>query len=1055
MRRRSLAALVGAALAGTALTAPTATAVVGTTYYISDRAGCSDTGPGTSPEQPWCGFGPANAFDFGPGDQLLLERGSSFSDGLTFNDSGTADAPITIGAYGTGVRPRITDSTSKTGLTLTNVDHVRVRDLDVGSKTDTGKSRMTYGVRLDYNTPGHQDVEFSDISVHDNSNVGLLVTNAGPYTLTDSVLDGLRVTRVESSHNAHGILTRSLTSPTDLPADPGPGTAGENAFIHAVFDRLYLHDDDGNNPGPTPTQVGNGCPDALALGRVQDAIVMNSIFDDEVSCRTTYGTAGIYLGGVHRLLITNNLFVNTPNTMNPDMVAIDHEIRTSNVEIRGNYFGNNYGGAIEYLAIHGARDVHTANVTADNAFAGNGGGSRIPYPAGASVGQLGGSVPVHAAVDGNLYSEPHAFLEAKFGGTTANFTVSDNIEIADPGDLHNAAAEYGTESGWGAQRLTSEWQDLPRDQATGDYHDGTAGVDRFTLTAGEAAAVARTWTVPHDGVITIRGNALTTTGAAAVRVTIGNRTLLQRAVSATQDQPTSVDDLRVRAGEQIRFEASGDGTVSWAPSIGYSAATRSSDPAGEWTFSVNGDTQGWHSDDKLTVTRGKLEVTGAGSTTTLRSPANLGIDAADHRSIHARMLNSTPATQGVLTFRTSTGRTGHEAFAVNAAQPQGITVGYTDYVIPLTDNPDWRDRIDQISLEFAGADGTISVDSVSFAAAPKYSWDFAAADGWRINPDNSCPAAGTPAAQLSPAIDNSTGTFVKHADIVWSTARAQSFQVPSGSLARLDLWAYKTGTPASCLFLQVVRLDDKNQIADWLFTGAVPAAQVSAAGGFVTINPNLHGLDPQATYAVLVSAPYLTPGGSTYGIGYNDQGLYPSGGEFYTVDSGALLRGPEASRKRSLRFRTFSSAEVVQEPDKTMPVAVADGKLTAKTGYEPMLYSPAGLGIDAGEHRYVRIRMNNPENRPTAYLLFTTTEHPRFDRPATGWPQRNEDGGKGLTFALTPGAGYVEYVLDMADVPGWTGTVDQLLVQPLNRWSYRIGSLSMTWTGGIDYVRVD
>ncbi|HEY3558983.1 MAG TPA: right-handed parallel beta-helix repeat-containing protein [Kribbella sp.] len=1047
MRRRTLAVTLSTALVVTALAVPSAEAgSTSQTFYISNRAGCSDTGAGTSTAQPWCGFEPANAKDLVPGDQLLLERGSSFAAGLVMAASGTAEAPIVIGAYGNGARPKITDSASGTGLTLTDSSHVQVRDLDIGSKTDAGKSRMTYGIRLDYNTPAHQDVEFSDLFVHDNRAVGLMITNAGPYTTTGSVLDGLRVTRVESAHNAHGILTRSLTTPSDLPETPGPGTSGENVLTHAVLDGLYLHDDDNNNPGPTPAQIDSGCPDGLSLGRLQDSILMNSILDNEASCRTTNGTAGIYLAGVHRLLITNNLFVNTPDTASPDKVAIDHEIRTAEVEIRGNYFGNNYGGGIEYLAIHGARDVHVGNVTADNAFAGNGGGARIPYPAGASVGQLGNSVPVRATIAGNLYSEPYAFLAAKFGGTTAPFTIGDNLEIADPADLHNAAAEFGTSSGWTAERLTSQWNELT----------SLAGiVDRFTLTPGNAAAVARTWTAPHDGVVNIRGNALTTSGTATIRVTTGNRTLLRTAVSTTQDEPTSIDDLRVRAGDRIRFEASGNGTVSWVPSIGYSARTRSSDAAGEWTFSVNGDAQGWHSDDPTTVSRGKLTLTGKGATTTLRSPAGLGIDAAKRRSVRVRMLNSTAATQGVLTFRTSTGQTGRQPFDVNAAQPQGITVGYTDYLIPVSSNAQWAGRIDQLSLEFTGANGTISIDRIAAGAAPQYSWDFSNDDGWKVDPDNSCPSAGTPAAHLSPAVDNSNGSFTKHSDVAWTFDRLQSFRVVSGSLARLDLWAYRTGAPSGCLFLQVVELDDKNQIADRLFTGAIPAGQVSTDGGFVSIHPNLRGLDPNARYGVLVSAPYQAPGGATYGIGYNDQGLYPSGGEFYSVDAGALLRGPEASARRSLRFRTFSSADVVKEPDELVPGTVADGKLTATTGYEPMIYSPSGLGINADAHRYVRIRMNNPQNRAQAYLLFTTTADPEFDHPATGWPPKNEEGGKGIAFALQPGAGYVEYVLDLAAVPGWNGTVDQLLIQPLNRWNYRLGSAAMTWTGGIDYVRVD
>ncbi|NIK61555.1 right-handed parallel beta-helix repeat-containing protein [Kribbella shirazensis] len=1057
MNRRRILGLVGliaaGLIAGPAVAPPALAETTGQDHYVSNRAGCSDDGPGTAPDRPWCGFAPVAAHDFQPGDQLLLERGASFAEGLVFDDSGSAEAPITIGAYGSGPRPKITNSATKIGMVLKDASHVRVRDLDIGSTTN-GKATMTYGIQANYASLGHSDVIFEDLFLHDNRWLGLLVASSAVHTTTDTVLEGLVIRRVEGTRNAHTLATTSYTSPTDLPKPVVPGKAGENVFRNVVLDRLYLHDDNNNNPVPTPGMVDSGCPDGLALQKATNVVLMNSIFDNEASCRTTTGTAALYLGSVRQVLIANNLFVNTPNTENPDMVAIDHEARTSEVEIRGNYFGNNYGGGLEYLAIHGANDFHADGVVADNVFTGNGGGALIPYPAGGSVGQLGDDIPIAAAVTGNLHSEPHAFVEAKLGGDTSRFTIKDNVEIGDPGDLYHAGSGFADDQAWGQRRLTAGgWRALPFDEASQSYRAGESSIDRFTLTSGDALAVARTWTAPKAGVLNLRGLGIAVEGAARLAITLNGKPVAEGSVAADRSWTSTVEDLRVAAGDVIGFEARG-GTVSWAPGIGYSAAARATDPAGSWTFSVNGDRQGWTSDDPAVVRRGKLEVAGAGATTELRSTSQLGIDVTDRGAVRISALNRTAATDGVIDFVTADGRKGRQEFVLNAAQPKGLTDAYTDYLVPMRD-PHWRGKITKLTITLHNAVGPVSIDSIAFDRAPQHAWEFGAADGWTIDPDVSCPSVGTPARTQTPAVDNSEGTFTKHADIAWAKGRLQTFGVPDGNLSRLDLWAYQTGNPTGCLFLQVVRVDERNQIADRLFTGAVPASKISGTGDFVSVFPNLHGLDPNARYGVLITSPYQLPGAAAYGIGYNDQGLFPEGGEFYTVDAAGIMRGPEASGKRSLRFRTFSSTEVVEEPNEFVPVSVTDGTVRARTGYEPVLLSPSGLKIDAAKSRYVRIRMNNPEHRHAAHLLFSTADDPSFDQPKVGTPPGNEEGGRGVAIALLPGPDYVEYVIDMSHVPGWKGEIDQLMIQPLNRWNYRFSALHQNWTGGIDYVRVD
>ena len=80
------------------VTAPSA----GTSWYLDCSASANGTGTESS---PWNSLSSASAHTFSPGDSLLLKRGSTCTGQLAPLGSGTATAPITIDAYGTGPAP--------------------------------------------------------------------------------------------------------------------------------------------------------------------------------------------------------------------------------------------------------------------------------------------------------------------------------------------------------------------------------------------------------------------------------------------------------------------------------------------------------------------------------------------------------------------------------------------------------------------------------------------------------------------------------------------------------------------------------------------------------------------------------------------------------------------------------------------------------------------------------------------------------------------------------------------------------------------------------------
>jgi hypothetical protein len=75
------------------------------TYYV-DAVNGSDANGGLTPETAWNSAAFVSQQDLQPGDTILFRAGQTFlNDPLTISNSGTADAPITIGRFGDGANP--------------------------------------------------------------------------------------------------------------------------------------------------------------------------------------------------------------------------------------------------------------------------------------------------------------------------------------------------------------------------------------------------------------------------------------------------------------------------------------------------------------------------------------------------------------------------------------------------------------------------------------------------------------------------------------------------------------------------------------------------------------------------------------------------------------------------------------------------------------------------------------------------------------------------------------------------------------------------------------
>jgi hypothetical protein len=107
-----------------------------TEYYVDSENG-SDQAAGTSPEAAWRTLAPVNDAFFRPGDKLLFKAGSRYTGQLKPVGCGTKEAPILIGMYGKGAKPRIDgEGAFESTVYIFNMEYVTVENLEV---TNTGK----------------------------------------------------------------------------------------------------------------------------------------------------------------------------------------------------------------------------------------------------------------------------------------------------------------------------------------------------------------------------------------------------------------------------------------------------------------------------------------------------------------------------------------------------------------------------------------------------------------------------------------------------------------------------------------------------------------------------------------------------------------------------------------------------------------------------------------------------------------------------------------------------------------------------------------------------
>jgi hypothetical protein len=286
-------AVLAVVAAGASLVLPPSAAVAAgaTTYYVSPTG--SDANSGTSPGSPIQTLGRASNLPLNPGDQVLLERGASFSGKLAVWRSGTAGSPITIGAYGSGSKPVVTGDCLEVGGSYVTMTDLTVQYCTVNGIWTDGVGNVISNVEAAHNVQGIDVAEHAQNTkvvrnyLHNNDR---MAPNT-PGAFDDWGAVGM-VVQGDNTEVAYNTITDNWAPSPDF------GTDGSAVEIYGGIGTLVHHNTASNNR--TFTELGNS---RSANNTFAYNLVTSNLKDTEFLI--TRGSAD-YFGPVSGTVAVNN-----------------------------------------------------------------------------------------------------------------------------------------------------------------------------------------------------------------------------------------------------------------------------------------------------------------------------------------------------------------------------------------------------------------------------------------------------------------------------------------------------------------------------------------------------------------------------------------------------------------------------------------------------------------------------------------------------------------------------------------------------------------------------
>jgi hypothetical protein len=636
---------------------PPLSAVATARSYYVDAIDGDNAGDGSSPATAWRDFTPINGRTLGPGERLLIRRGSELRQELQLSAQGTADAWAEIGSYGEGPRPVIRRNwhIDDRCVLITNPDYLAIRGLTV---CYAGK-----GLTVFYSRPGHRGLLIEDCIAHHIE---------GLYRFNAHGIPEWRDSRGASGSIRGGIGIGGAAGSDIVLRDSemfqcsaGFHASGWNVYI----DRVFCHDNFTHNTSPHPFLV-----------TVNRAYLLNSIFDAS-GWHAHAGTMGIMLGNTNGLIIRNSHFLNQPDSGSHDQGGIDFEAGGDGNLIDACTFRNNAGAAIEVLGLRSpqTRNIEIVNSRFDrNNVADKLGPSEIFIWGGSQDPDICCS---NGIIHNNGYVlAPKVSFFVNKAPKLTNWRLENNSEFASWEALDAAmplnnppSISLGPEI-WSDQRqltLSAEVKDDGRPSG-GQLEcrwELIHGPGKVVFADAAASSTTAEFSAPGDYVLRLKADDGELWRSAMNTVHIlpaGN------AVARAWTFATPLDkEGWTEANLGTKEEAFGDGFYSCISKPVHHVG------GGHYVLAI-------------------LEADEAHIT----SADQLGVELASNRCVAIRFMNSTPMTQMRLRFSTEDAPEWSDA----ASQLFEVLPKDTEtslYKIDLSQNPAWRGRLKQLRLDFS------------------------------------------------------------------------------------------------------------------------------------------------------------------------------------------------------------------------------------------------------------------------------------------------------------------------------------------------------------------
>lgn len=388
------------------------------TYYV-DCAHGDDSAPGTDAAHPWRTLKRASAMTYKARDRILFRRGTSCSGTFAPKGSGSAAAPISVDAYGSGPAPKIVAGGALTAVYLYNVEGWEVRNLDVSNLGPApGPTDVRYGIFVklkDYGVGHHFVIE--NVSVHDvngcdcqerhtpDSSAGIGVKAAGsttPTSLDDVLIQGNTISRV----GPEGIATQSdWQHRPEFPS--GKGTQ----FVPLTRVQILRNSLD--------TIAGDGI---LTFNTTRAHVAHNALRN--YGADTNLHRSGIATGNADDTVVEHNTVTDAHGRLPSVAYDIDHA--SNNTVFQYNFSRDNNGGALfecNSLGETADHNVYRFNISQDDGDSNSNGFAVVFAPC---------SPAKDVSVYGNTFFTRKADRMIAASGTMS-VEFFDNIFVGKPG----------------------------------------------------------------------------------------------------------------------------------------------------------------------------------------------------------------------------------------------------------------------------------------------------------------------------------------------------------------------------------------------------------------------------------------------------------------------------------------------------------------------------------------------------------------------------------------------------------------------------------------------